>query len=240
MGYKKKIYGLRNAIEVEEYHTARYGAPGQTRQPKKKATPEQIAKRNQYNREKLARRKLRMHFDVNDYFTDLTYRREERPPDMKTAKEHFRDFMRKVRKEYRKRGAEVKWMRNIEVGSKNGWHIHLVINRIPDTDIILRKAWPYGRVVSELLYEKGEFADLAAYITKTPRTDSRLREADYSTSRNLPIPEPEVKIYRHWKTWKDPRIPKGYYLDKESCHEGINPVTGYKYRTYTLLRYRRK
>ncbi|MGN0276462.1 MAG: hypothetical protein ACI4CZ_04635, partial [Hominisplanchenecus sp.] len=95
------------------------------------------------------------------------------------------------------------------------------------------------KVVSQLLYEKGEFAELAAYITKTPKTDPKLKDSSYSTSRNLPVDEPEEKIYRHWKTFRKIQVPKGYYLDKDSYHEGINPVTGYKYRTYTLLEIRK-
>lgn len=240
MAWKKKEYRFKNAIEVEEYHTGKYGAPGQKRQQKKELTKEQIEKRNQYNREKTARRKLRMHFEVNDYFSLFTYRKEDRPEDMKKAKQHFGRAIRIIRREYRKRGAELKWMRNIEVGTKNGWHIHLVLNRIPDTDLILKKAWPHGKVVSQLLNEKGEFAQLAAYITKTPKTDPRLKETSYSTSKNLPIPEPKEKIYRRWKTWKDVRVPEGYYLEKDSYYEGINPVTGYKYRIYTLIRVRRE
>lgn len=154
---------------------------------------------------------------------------------MEAAKEQFSKCIRQVRKEYRKRGYELKWIRNVEVGTKNGWHIHVIINRIPDTDIILQAAWPYGKVINTLMYEKGGFADLAAYITKTPATDPRLRESDYSASRNLPIPEPEKKIYRHWKTWKEIKVPAGYYLDKSSVKEGINPYTGYRYRSYSLL-----
>ena len=42
MSYKKKIYRFKNAIEIEEYHTARYGAPGQKRIPKRTVTPEQV------------------------------------------------------------------------------------------------------------------------------------------------------------------------------------------------------
>lgn len=240
MSYTGNRHYFKNAIEVEEYHTARYGAPGQKRMKKKKPTPEQIEKINQYNREKVARRKLRANFDIHDYFTDLTYRRDARPPDMKTAKEDFAKFIREVRKQYKKRGYELKWMRNIEVGTRNGWHIHLIINRCPDTDIILAEAWKKGKVINELMYEKGEFRDLAAYITKTPKTDPRLKETHYSASRNLPIPEPVKKVYLKWKTWGKVRVPKGFYLDKESIHEGINPVTGYPYRHYTLLRIKRR
>lgn len=240
MAYKKKIYKFRNAIEIEEFHTARYGAPGQKRAKKKKATPEQIEKRNQYNKEKLARHRLREYFKVNDYFSTLTYRREERPEEMDQAKQHFSKFIRKVRKEYRKRGFELRWLRNIEVGTKNGWHIHIVINRIPDTDLILAGAWEKGSVKNTLIYEKGEFRELAAYITKTPRTDSRLRETSYSSSKNLPLPEPEEKTYSYWKTWKEIKIQEGFYLDEDSFHEGVNPVTGYTYRVYTLLRIQRE
>ena len=235
MAYKKKTYKLRAGIEVEEYHSAKYGAPGQERRPKKKLTPEQMEKQNLANREKTVRRKLREHFQKDDYSSDLTYKKDARPPDMGAAKEQFKKFVRQVRKEYRKRGYEVKWLRNIEVGTKNGWHIHVIVNRIPDTDIILQAAWPYGKVINVLMYEKGGFADLAAYITKTPVTDPRLRESDYSASRNLPVPAPKEKIYYRWKTWKEIKIPTGYYLDKPSVKEGKNPFTGYKYRSYTLL-----
>lgn len=240
MSYKRKVYRFLNAMEIEEYHTVRYGAPGQPRMKRAKPTPEQIEKRNQYNKEKLARRKLRAHFRKNDYFVDLTYRRDARPPDLETAKEHFRKFLRIIRREYQRRGLELRWMRNIEVGTKNGWHIHVIVNRIPDTDLILREAWEHGKVVHELLYEKGEYARLAAYITKTPKTDPRLRESSYSASRNLPLPEPEERTYLHWKTWKKVRVPAGYYLDRESLQEGVNPVTGYRYRVYSLIKFRRE
>lgn len=236
MAHCKHTYRSKNAIEVEEFHTGRYGAPGQPRQKKQKATPEQIERINQYNREKLARRKLRKHFDIGDYFSCMTYRRDARPPNMATALKQFQKFIRRVREEYRKRGYDLKWMCNIEVGTKNGWHIHLIINRIPDTDIILAKAWPHGKVVNQLLYEKGEFAQLAAYITKTPKTDPRLKETSYHTSKNLPVPPPEKKIVYGWKLSDKIRVPKGYYLDKSSLREGVNPVTGYGYRSYTLLK----
>lgn len=237
MAYIRKKYTFPHAIEVEEYHTARYGAPGQKRQPKIKPSPEQIERQNQKIKEKKCRRKLRAYFDVNDYFVTLTYKKDARPPDMDQAKRDFGRFIRKLRAEYKKRGKEMRWIRNIEVGTKGAWHVHLVVNRIPDTDLLIRRAWPHGRVTHQLLYEKGEFRELAAYITKSPRTDSRLRESSYSCSRNMPVPEPEKKLIR-WKTWRSIRIPEGYYLEKASLHEGINPVTGYPHRSYTLIKKR--
>ena len=104
MSYRENQYKFKNAIEVEQYHTARYGAPGQERQKKVKPTSEQMEKRNQYNKEKLARRKMRAHMDVNDYFTTLTFRKDVRPPDMVAAKVCFREFYQTVGKESRTRG----------------------------------------------------------------------------------------------------------------------------------------
>ena len=241
MAYVQKKYKLKNVIEIEEYHTGRYGAPGQERKKKKKPTPEQMEKVNQMNREKECRRKLRQHFDVGDIFETLTYGKGERPPSMEAAKKDWSRFIRIVRREYKKRGQELKWIRNIEVGQRGAWHIHLVINRIPDSDLIIRKAWDHGKAIQQNLTEEGEFRRLAEYITKSPKTDKSLRETNYSSSRNLPIPAPERKVYNRWKTWKEePRIPKGYYLDKDSMHEGENPVTGYRYRTYSLFRIQRE
>ena len=155
---------------------------------------------------------------------------------MAEAGKDFSDALRKIRKAYAKAGYKVKWIRNIEVGTRNAWHIHLVINRIPDTDLILRKAWKKGKVICQLMYEKGEFKDLAAYLTKTPETDKRLRESEHDASRNLPLPEPEKKTYMHWKTWNKIRVPRDYYIDKDSVYEGVNPITGYPFREYTLLK----
>ena len=47
MSYTGKRWYFKNAIEVEEYHTARYGAPGQERVKRRKATPEEMERVNQ-------------------------------------------------------------------------------------------------------------------------------------------------------------------------------------------------
>lgn len=231
--YKKETYRFPNAIEVYEHLDGRYGARGEPRAKRKKPTPEQIRKRNQRNKEKRARHKLRTWFRQNDYLVTLTYRKEDRPEDMDQAKKELAAFLRKVRKGYKKTGQELRYLRNIEAGTKGAWHVHLVINRIPDADLILKASWPHGGIDFRLLYERGEFAELAAYITKTPDTDPRLREASYNSSRNLPIPDPEVKYLALWR--KKPKEKSGWYIDKETYYEGTNPVTGYKYRYYTMI-----
>ena len=244
MAYKKRIWRFPNAVEVMEYHTGRYGAPGQKRQARARPTPEETARYNQKKRETSCRHKLRANFKENDLYVTLTYGKDCRPPDMEMAKEDFRKFIRAVSKEYRSAGLQLKWIRNIEVGTKGAWHVHLIVNRIPEADVILRRCWKHGRVWYELLYEKGNFRDLAAYMTKTPKTDPRLREANYSASRNLPVPDPEERLITRWDTWKEEPVvrkdrQKEWYLDRESFCQGVNRF-GYLYRQYTMLRYRRE
>ena len=151
MSFKKTIRRSRYAMDIEEYHTARYGAPGQGRTVRKKPTPEQMAAVNRYNRVRKCRWRIRLYFDVNDCFVCLTYRREERPEGMKEAKEDFRKFIRKLRRAYKRVGKEFRWMRNIECGKRNAWHIHLLVNRIPDIDILIREYWQKGTVRMQLL-----------------------------------------------------------------------------------------
>ena len=235
MAFLRKTYTFPDAIEIEEYHRGRYGAPGMRRMKRSRPTPEQIARRNAYNKTVRCRRKLRAHFHKNDLFITLTYRREERPADMAAAKKDFADFIRKVRKRYKKAGVDLKWICNIECGTKGAWHVHLVMNRIQDADVIVNEAWPHGIVDNRLV--DGEMDKLAAYITKEPCTEKRIRESSYSSSRNLPVPEPKLKEIRRPKIWKaDIKVPDGWYLDKTSLLEGFNPVTQHPYRTYTLLR----
>lgn len=114
MRIRRVTYDLGNVIERQEYLDGRYGAPGEKRAKKKKATPEEVEQVNQWTRERKARHRLRMYFKVNDYFFTLTYPKEERPPDMKQAKQDFKEFYLFCKKEYKKRGQELRWIRNIE------------------------------------------------------------------------------------------------------------------------------
>lgn len=235
MAFVRRSYRLPGVTEVVEYYTGRYGPPGQPRAPKANPTPEQMARQNQRHREDTCRRKLRCHFRRDDYYVTFTYRKADRPADMEQAKGHWAAAVRKLRAAYAKRGFRLKWIRNIEVGSKGAWHIHAVVNRIPDGDLLLRDCWPHGMVHFVHCYDAGGFRNLAAYITKTPQTDHRLRESHYWTSRGLPVPEPEEKVIRY-REFVTPRPPKGWVLEEGSFHEGISEVTGYAYRRYCFVR----
>ena len=96
--YKRLIYTFEHSVEVYEYLDGKYGAPGTKRGKKRKATLEEIRFRNQWNRERKARHKLKTWFHENDYLVLFTYKKNKRPPDMETAKKHLAQAMRKVRR----------------------------------------------------------------------------------------------------------------------------------------------
>ena len=245
----RTTYKLRNGkiLYREEYHQGNYGAPGKKRQKKEKPTEEQVKVVNRMVKQRNCRLRLLEYFNEGDIFATWTYSPKERPPDMKAALKDFQDAMRYVRRQYRKRGRELFWIRNIERGTKGAWHIHLVVNEIGDTASILQKAWKKGGTWSndirhnDKTYDE-DFTKLSSYMTKTAgtgekKTDgtvekSRIKGSSYNTSRNMPLPEPKEKELVRWKMEVKPV--KGYYI--ANIHEGANPVTGYPYRRYTMVR----
>ena len=234
--YRRLTYDFGDTIEVEENYPCNYGAQGKRRMKRRKPTPEQIKKQNQKNREKQIRRIMKANFREGDIWLTLTYRAQERPPDIQAATKDIKKFLEKMRGYYRRRGHLFKWMLHTEVGSRGGVHHHLAINRIPDYDLLIRKAWDKGGAHIDLMYR--ELEKLSAYLAKEPDEKNKLKESRYSRSRNLKVPIPKKKILVRWI--RVPRPKKGYYIDKNSYHEGENPITGHKYRAYTMIRLNRR
>ena len=252
MAIKRKEYRFRKGdiLDIEEYHDGKYGDPGGKRLKRRKATPEDMIRVNKWNKEKRCRQRLLCYFSPGDLLLTWTYRVEERPPDMEAALKDFQAALRKVRREYKKRGKSLFWIRNIERGTKGAWHIHLIVNEIGDSASIVEKAWTKGgtwltEIKKSKFYDE-DFTSLASYITKDEHSvetkadgtpgKPRLREASYNTSKNMPLPEPHVDKLVRWK--KEVKPKKGYYIAR--IWEGINPKTGYKYRRVTQIRLNRR
>lgn len=252
MAIKRKEYRFRKGdiLDIEEYHDGKYGDPGGKRLKRRKATPEDMIRVNKWNKEKRCRQRLLCYFSPGDLLLTWTYRVEERPPDMESALKDFQVALRKVRREYKKRGESLFWIRNIERGTKGAWHIHLIVNEIGDSASIMEKAWTKGgtwltEIKKSKFYDE-DFTSLASYITKDEHSvetkadgtpgKPRLREASYNTSKNMPLPEPHVDKLVRWK--KEVKPKKGYYIAR--IWEGINPKTGYKYRRVTQIRLNRR
>ena len=224
MATKRVTHTFRKGdiLEVKEYHDGRYGARGLPREKKRKPTPEQMAVVNAMNKAETARHRLL----------------------------DFTNLISKLRTRYKKEQIELRWIRNIEKGTKGAWHVHMVITGCRDTIRWVEECWPHGGIYAEQLekskYYEEDFSQLASYITKNEkvgekredgkRDKPRLSESSYSTSRNMPLKPPKKKKLARWP--KEIKQKNGYYIAKS--YEGINPATGFKYRRYTLIRLNRR
>lgn len=227
-------------MEVEKYHTARYGKKGIRPEEKKKPTPEQMEKVNERNAIKKLRRLMNANFGENDYHTVLTYRKEERP-DPEEARKRLKRFLGKLRKEYRKKEKELKYIVVTEYQGK-AIHHHLLLNNIEGTDKMLKDLWIYGRPHNTLLDDSGQYGDLAAYFVKEtqatfrdPGNPSKLR---YSCSRNLKKPTVKIKVIKSNEWRNQPKPVKGYEMINDSLTSGISEVTGYGFQYYMMRRIR--
>lgn len=260
MAYRELWWEFPDSIEHEYKWMGNYGAKGEKRAPKRKATPEQIAKQNQRIREKKMRRLIKKNFRTGDMWCTLKYPKGTRL-EAEMVKKDMKAFLDAMRKAYRARGEPFKYIYRMEVGKQGGIHIHILCNRLtdkpvkgkPDTDTLIQRAWKAGRVNFTSLYDAGGYQQLAEYIVKKPdeQTEKQLTmipEAEqkeflrYSSSRNLIRPEPKQREYKRRTLRKlrenGPEPTPGYYIDKNSIRSGVNPYTGLSYYQYIEYRIR--
>ena len=238
MGYIRERYDLFNSIEIREHMDCRHQEEG-TRCEKRKRTPEEMKRANQRRKEEKARRLIWANFEPGDYVRTLTFKKDRRPADMKEAQSIKAKFLRQLAREYGKRFYKLLWIANIECPPRGAWHIHLICNRIEGGGDIIKDLWrQYGGVYDQELADiQGK--DIGAYITKSPDSvddgEHKVIESKYSHSRNLTVPEPKRTEISGWRMSDAPRVPKGFYLDKDSMYEGVN-MAGYQDRTYIIRR----
>lgn len=253
MAFWLDTWNFTNSIEYEYKFVGNYGAKGEKRAEKKKATPEQIKKQNQLNKEKRMRRVIKANFLAEDYWMTLKYP-EGTKKKLEEIEKDLRNFLARMRQAYKKAAEMFKWIYRMEIGKHGGIHIHILLNRINgkvNTDLMVKKIWHHGSVNYQTLYESGGYKKLANYIVKPPNEEcyeqlSLFEEVDqkklikYSSSRNLIRPEPERRVYRRWTVKRlieeGPKPTPGYYIDPESVVSGVNRYTGMSYLQYTEYR----
>lgn len=251
--YWKDIWVFKESTEYEYKFAGKYGAKGEKRETRKKATPEMIKKQNQQNREKNVRRLIKANFKPYDIWAALKYPKGTRKP-LGEVKKDLKGFLDAMRRQYKRIGEKFRFIYRLEIGKQGGIHIHILVNRIREkvyTDVLIQKLWRHGRVNFQSIHETGGYKELAEYIVKQPDeeterqlslfgTEERKEFIKYSSSRNLIRPKPERREYRRWTVKRlieeGPKPSPGYYIDKESVRSGINRYTGLSYLHYTEYR----
>lgn len=239
MAYFKTSITAGATIEVTKSYTKRVGV--KEKSSRRKPTPEEMEKVNQMNAERTLRLKINANFRQDDPFITLTYRKDERPKP-EEAKKNIKKLIDKLRAEFKKLGVDLKYINVTEYKNK-AIHHHLLINHIDGQDVskMVRQLWKFGRPDFKYLDDTGQYKDLAAYLiketTKTFKENDGGHKQRYSCSRNLIMPTPRIEIIKKAQRWvADPKPVKGYYIDKDTVYNGIDPFTGREYQKYTMVR----
>lgn len=249
MAYTQYTYRFSNSVEYEFHYAGVYGSKGEKRAKKQNLTAEHVKKYNQKQRVNKVRRLIKANFKKFDYFITLKYPKGTRKLIQEVQKD-IKRFIESLRKKYKRAGRILKFIYRLEIGKKGGIHCHMILPRMPDGDKAISSSWKAGTVNFQNLYDKGNYEQLASYITKQPDEEvekqlSFFPEEEqktlikYSTSRNLIRPVAIKKKYSRWTLKKlideGPVASKGYFIDKSSIRTGINQWTGMSYLYYTEI-----
>lgn len=260
MAYIKDTYELGEYMAYEYKFVGRNGAKGEKREKRRKATPEQMARQNQWTRQKKMTYTIRANFKSGDSWITLKYPRGTKP-DPEMMKKHWKSFSDKLREYYKKNGHVLKFILRMEIGKNGGPHMHLLVNHIDNIDQVIKDIWnqtiskirvPGKNYVYLAPFDEEGAEDVAKYLVELPKNkqcegqlnmfgeEERKLFCKTSSSRNLIRPCADRKKYVHWtmrKILSDGIKPTpGYYVLKDSVKCGINRITGYSYLYYTEKR----
>ena len=244
--YRETVIPAGNAIDVIDTYPTQFG-DNLVRGDRGKG-PGTPQAQKLYNRE-LAKRQLTRLINANfvpdDWWITLTYERENRPETKEAAKVIFNKFMRRLRREYRKAGYELKALKRTAYGERGALHHHLIVNQGVPTRTITRLWREVSGASSSAhppyyvpLYPNGEFSSLASYLVEQlDISEDEYCERKWTGTRNLTKPEPEsVRDIPEIK-WQEPPEPReGYVIDTFSIKAGTNEVTGRPYLFYRMVK----
>lgn len=255
--YIEKTTKAGKTIEVERYYTYRAYKPGERRSPKKEISPEKMQEANERHAIKYLRQLMNCNFDDHSLYLTMEYFKEPvrdyvSPEQMKAD---MKSFLAKARRFYRKHGAELKYIWVAAVGKRSARHFHMVMSGIPEMDYRairdeLQQIWDSiymarhsKRSYIHLEYLYGDnYGRLAAYFIKQSKTTwetiGKKIGKRWNSSRNLKKPVVTKKIIGHKAFRKEPKAPKGYYIDTEYTRSGIGDADygGYEYLSYILIK----
>ena len=244
MTYVEKQYRCGAVIEVVRYVPREYRKT-LPKEERRKKTKEEIDKANAIQAKQKLVRKINANFRPGDLFVTLTYPSDGRPSP-EEAKKILKHFINKLRRLYRKAGAELKYIIVTEFENK-AIHHHMIANNIRGENgsgsELISQCWKHsegkGAVRFESLYDDGDYEKLAEYLLKeTEKTVKKKETAQrYTCSRNLVNPKPE-KITRKIKAarWNPVPVPKkGYHIKEDSVYLGSDTF-GFDYMHYYMVK----
>lgn len=172
-------------------------------------------------------------YESSAHFT-LTYAGEA--PSKKEATNKMKNFLRKLRRKFKKKNADLKYIAVTEYENKRIHH-HVVMNTT-DTDLI-KTTWDCGFVHSTPLDNTGNYKKLAEYLIKETeksfRNNDSVSKQRYSPSRNLYRPITKREYVSDKELFEDPKPLEGYYIPKDEIRRFEHPVTELPHLEYIMI-----
>lgn len=179
---RETVFVIGNTIEGSICPVHLYNS---IRKSKCRPTSDVQKRLNQKNAENKLRRIVQLNFTGKDVFRTFTYRQDSVPHNKEEAKKEVDNFIRRLRRLYKKRGLELKYIYVTELGENGRWHHHFIMSggvRWSDIDAV----WGKGTVCSKRFSKKpGEQATLVNYMLKEWNYYRR-----WNSSRNIEQPQP--------------------------------------------------
>ena len=251
-----KKYPCRNGyMEVDLYHINDINAHKLPRAKREKISLPKQKNLNTENSRRAMRLVFNNNFKAGDYHITLTYGTDNLPANIKDARKYFTDFIKKLRKLYRRNGKELFYLYVIEEGAQNGRiHIHIIVNNAGISRDDIESLWSGGRANADRLQPDpdGSFNALANYLMKSA-ANAEKHARKWNCSRNLRRPVKSIsdkavsakQLRSLTEAKRNDELQKaveklysGYRLIK--AFVSVNEVTGLPYAKLRLMKKRER
>lgn len=249
--YIKKTWTAGRTVEVKKTYSARFGK----KLPRAGNILETSKAQERVNRQNAIdelRRILNENFKPGDWHAVFTYPQEV-PPTKLQAKDALQLFLRRLRRVYRERLSELKYVHVTEYENKRIHH-HFILPNLPCGMRPVKRLWK--AVVAELFYtvterergeplhlrfpwspldDSGQYGALAEYLIKetdkTRKTSDAFSKRRYCCSKNIVHPKPKIELISAKEWRKDPPERKGHYIDKRESFNATSEENGLPMQT---------
>ncbi len=245
MSYKEKTVNIKNKDIIEVTKSKRLPVKNRLRAPRMDSTSKSQEEINNKNAIDSLRLSILENFDTEDWFYTLSYKEEISPTDAKRLLSNFRQTLVRF---YKKLNAAVKYIFVTECTPKKHrihHHIMIKVDGAKQDWQVIKNIWTHGFVKPRPYAGEPEDAEkIANYMIKKNVnaffTEPAIFKKRWYPSANLKHPQIQKEIIHRVRWLREPRIPKGYYLDKNSLANGItcygNGEFEYEYQFYRLIR----
>lgn len=238
--YKEKLVYAGDMIFGVVYGTFRKA--GKRRGKFKETSDVQAALNERHAREYLTWL-IHANFDRHDMAVSLTYDDGCYPETEERFEKDIRNYIARVKRLYKKAGAEFKYIIIKAFGESGRCHLHIIMSGGVDRDTV-EAAWEYGRTNADRLqFNVCGVIDLSQYLGNQRKAGKRR----WSGSKNLIKPAEKVNEHRYskreLKEIMDAGSPHKYFAEK---YEGYwlsefpevkrNAINGSYYMTFVLYK----